>query len=121
MQKVIIKTKLDNWNSTINKSRTNRMYANKSKKAEMESIRQEIGKLYKISKYPVKMVFKWHIKSVISDLDNKSVKNILDQLQKSEIIENDNIKYIDEIRHIAIKDKENFVEMEIYENGDRIE
>ena len=121
MQKVIIKTKLDNWNSTINKSRTNRMYANQSKKAEMESIRQEISKLYKISKYPVKMVFKWHIKSAISDLDNKSVKSILDQLQKSEIIENDNIKYIDEIRYIAIKDKENFVEMEIYENGDRIE
>lgn len=121
MQKIIIKTQLDNWNKTINKNRINRTYANESKKTEMASIEKEIDKLHKITKYPIKLVFKWHIKSVVSDLDNKSVKSILDQLQKSEIIENDNIKYIDEIRYIAIKDKENFVEMEIYENGDRIE
>ena len=61
-------------------------------------------------------MFKWHIKSKVSDLDNKSVKVILDEMQRLNIIENDNIKYINEIRYIAIPDKIDYVEVEIEEN-----
>lgn len=116
MQKVVIKLKLDNWNTTINRSRNNKYGANTHKQVEMQQISRFLYNLSPITKYPVKMVFKWHIKSVISDLDNKSVKSILDEMQKLKILENDNIKYINEIQHYAIKDKEDYVEMEIYEN-----
>lgn len=83
----------------------------------MNAISYYLYKLPKIDKYPVKMTFKWHIKSVISDLDNKSVKSILDCLQNIGKLENDNIKYINEISHIAVKDNTDYVEMEIEYNG----
>lgn len=115
--KVIIPLKLDNWNQTIGRSRSNKYYANSHKKAEMNAISLYVNKIPRIEKYPVRMAFTWHIKNVRSDLDNKSVKNILDCMQKLEILENDNIKYINEITHKAIKDKEEYIEMEIEYNG----
>lgn len=111
--KFTIKYKLDNWNDTINKCRYNKYMANKRKSDEMSVISKFISNLPKIDKYPVEIVFKWHIKSYKSDLDNKSEKNILDQLQKSGILENDSIKYINKITHIAIKDDDEYVEVEI--------
>ena len=116
--KIVIPMKLDNWNDTINRCRKNKYGANSHKKAEMRAISSYIYKISKIEKYPVKIVFKWHIKSVISDLDNKSCKSILDCMQKLGKLENDNIKYINEIQYIAIKDKSDYVEMEIEYNGD---
>lgn len=111
--KIVIDYKFDNWNDTIRKSRTNYNYANTAKQKEMEVVKYNLLNVPKITAYPVKMVFKWHIKSVISDLDNKSVKSILDQMQKSGILVNDNIKYVREITHIAIPDKKDYVEIEI--------
>jgi len=115
--KVIIPMKLDNWNDTIGRCRGNKYAANSHKKAEMRAISYYLNKIPKIDKYPVKMTFTWHIKSVVSDLDNKSVKAILDCLQNIGKLENDNIKYINEITYIAIKDIKDYVEMEIEYNG----
>lgn len=114
--KFTIKYKLDNWNKTIARCRTNKYGANNHKKSEMRAIGTFMNNLSKIENYPVKMVFKWHIKNSNSDLDNMSVKNVLDEMQNLGILENDNIKHINEITHIAIKDKEDFVEVEIKEN-----
>ena len=107
---------MSNWNDIIGHNRANRFYANKKKQEEMEEISKYIN-IKPITKYPIKIIFKWHIKSKVSDLDNKSVKTILDEMQKLNIIENDNIKYINEITYIAIPDKEDYVEVEIKESG----
>lgn len=37
-------------------------------------------------------------------------------MQKMEILENDNIKHINSIEYIAIKDNKDYLEMEIVEN-----
>ena len=113
--KFIIPKKLHNWNDIIGHNRANRFYANKRKQEEMQEISEYLKCLEPIRKYPIKIVFKWHIKSKVSDLDNKSIKSILDELQNLNIIENDNIKYIREITYIAIPDKEDYVEVEIEE------
>ena len=112
-----INYKLDNWNTIIGRCRTNKYYANNHKQKEMEIIKYSLIGLHKIEKYPIEIEFRWHIKSSISDLDNKSVKSILDELQKQEIIENDNIKYINKITHYAIKDKEEYVEVTLIDGN----
>lgn len=111
--KVIIPLKLSNWNDIIGQCRANKYGANSHKKQEMKDISWFIRNIPPITKYPVKMRFIWHIKNVRSDLDNKSAKSILDCMQNLGILENDNIKHINEITHIAVKDDTEFVEMEI--------
>lgn len=111
--KVTIPLKLANWNDIISQCRTNKYYANTHKKSEMKDISWFVRNIPPITKYPIKMVFTWHIKNSRSDLDNKSVKSILDCMQNLGILENDNIKHIAEITHKAVKDDTEFVEMEI--------
>ena len=115
--KVIIPMKLMNLNTTINYGRGNRYSANSQKKAEMKAISYYLNKIPKITKYPVRIDFRWHIKSANSDLDNCIEKNILDCLQNIGKLENDNIKHINEIHHYAIHDTIDYVEMEIEYNG----
>ena len=116
--KVVIPLRLDNWNDIIRECRANKYSANSHKKAEMRDISWFVRQIPKIDKYPIKMVFKWHIKNVRADLDNKSVKSILDCMQNLGILENDNIGHINKITHIAIKDTTEYVEMEIDNNLD---
>lgn len=111
--KCIIPMKLNNWNDIINDCRRNKFSANSHKQKEMKDIAYFIRKIPKIEEYPIRVIFKWHIKSKVSDLDNKSVKSILDCMQSLGILENDNVKYIREIIYIAEIDKEDYVEMEI--------
>lgn len=113
--KVKIPLKLYNWNDIIKQCRTNKYYANTHKKAEMNDISWFIRQIPPIKKYPIEMAFTWHIKNVRADLDNKSVKSILDCMQNLGILENDNIKHIRKITHIAMPDKEEYIEMEIME------
>lgn len=113
--KCIIPMKLSNWNDIINDSRGNRYKANTHKKQEMRDISYFVRKISKIEKYPVRISFRWHIKNVRSDLDNKSVKSILDCMQNLGILENDNVKHIQEINYVAIIDDSDYVEMEIEE------
>lgn len=111
-----IMMKLDNWNEIIAQCRANKYSANSHKKAEMRDISWFVRKIPKIEKYPIEIVFKWHIKNSGADLDNKSCKSILDCMQNLGILENDNMKHINKITHIAIKDKIEYVEMEIKES-----
>lgn len=112
-----IDLKLNNWNDIIKHSRANKYYANTIKKQEMKDISYFIARIPPIKKYPIKIIFTWHIKNTASDLDNKSVKSILDCMQNLGIIENDNINHINEIIYKTVKDKTDFVEMEIIEEG----
>ncbi len=111
---MVIDYKFENINSIINKSRTNPYYANKIKQEETEIARLHfLGK--KITNYPITIVFKWHMKSKIADLDNKSEKAILDGMVKAGTIPNDNVKYIQKIIHEYIEDTKDFVEIKIFE------
>ena len=111
--KVIIDLKLENWNEIINNCRTNRFGANNHKKKEMQQIGWFIRNMPEISKYPIKINCIWHIKNSNSDLDNKSIKSILDCMQKLNILENDNIKHINEINYKAVKDIKDYLELEV--------
>lgn len=113
----IIPLKLSSWNDTIKYCRGNKFGANYHKKKEMRDISMFMRDLPIIEEYPVRMVFKWHIKRCM-DLDNKSVKSILDEMQNLGILENDDMKHINEIKHIAIKDSDDYVEVEIERNVD---
>lgn len=108
--------KLSNWNEIIGLCRANKYQANNHKKREMKDISWFVRKIPPITKYPIEIEFKWHIKNTRSDLDNKSVKSILDCMQNLGILENDNIKHINKITHIAIPDKTEYIEMEIKES-----
>ena len=68
-------------------------------------------------KYPVKINCEWHIKSSNADLDNCSIKSVLDAMQKIGVLENDNIKHITEINYKAIKDTKDFLEIEVVDGG----
>lgn len=115
MKTIIIDYKLKNWNDTINSCRNNKYGANKEKKKEMDIIRYYLLNIPKIEKYPIELYCKWHITNVNSDLDNKSLKSVLDQMQLSGILENDNSKHISKIIYEAIKDTKDYLEIEIKE------
>lgn len=111
----VIDLKLDNWNEIIAQCRGNKFNANSHKKKEMQQIGYFIKRMKKIEKYPIKINCRWHVKNTNSDLDNKSLKSVLDCMQLLGILENDNINHIQEINYKAIKDKKDFLEIEIEE------
>ena len=117
-QWIMIDYKLDNLNDIIKHSRANGKYANKRKQKEMEVVGYFINKLKPVKNYPITLNCEWHIKTITSDLDNKVLKSVLDQMQKNGIIENDNIKYINEINNKAVKDNRDYLELEIIERDD---
>lgn len=114
-QKIVIDYKLDNWNDTINHCRNNKYSANSKKKKEMDIVRYHLLGIKKIPKYPVRLMCTWHVANMNSDLDNKSLKAVLDQMQLSGILENDNCKHIVEINHKVVKDTKDYLELEIIE------
>jgi len=111
--KVVIDYKFENINTYINRCRTNYYYANKIKQKETEISKYEFNKIPKIDKYPIELIFTWHIKNKLADLDGKLPKNIIDGLVRSGKIIDDNVKYIQKITHIYQEDKKEFVEIEI--------
>lgn len=115
--KITINYKLDNWNEIINLNRRNKFMAAKRKKVEMGYIRYFLTGKHKITHYPIKITCIWHVKNIGSDLDNKSIKSVLDAMQLSEILENDNIAHINEITYKAVKDKKDYLEMIIDETN----
>ena len=86
--KIIIDYKLNNWNETISKCRRNKYYANTAKQKEMEIINHFLIGLKPIENYPIKINCIWHVKNIGSDLDNKSLKSVLDALQLKGILKN---------------------------------
>lgn len=113
--RIEIDLKLFNWNDTINHCRYNKYSANNIKQKEMQEIGYFLRGIEPIKKYPIKINCEWHIKNVNSDLDNKSIKSVLDEMQEMGILENDNIKHITEINHKAIKDDKDYLIIEIGE------
>lgn len=112
---IIIDLKLDNWNDTIGYCRVNKNYANIKKREEMEAIGYYLKGLPKIEKYPIEIECEWHIKNSRNDLDNKSLKSVLDCMQKVGIIENDNCKHITKIVYNYVKDDRDYLIMNIKE------
>lgn len=115
--KIIIDYKLDNLNDLINKCRGNKYGANLVKKKEMRDISYFLIGIKPIEKYPIKINCEWHVKNLGSDLDNKLLKSVLDAMQNEGILENDNINHINEINNKAVKDKKDYLVMEIEYNG----
>jgi Holliday junction resolvase RusA-like endonuclease len=113
--KIIINYKLSNWNDIINANRRNKYIGAREKKIEMGYISYFLTKVPKIEKYPIKIKCIWHVKNMGSDLDNKSLKAVLDAMQLKGILENDNIAHINEITYKAVKDTKDYLEMIIYE------
>lgn len=113
MYKIVIDYKLDNWNDTIAYNRANKYKGANRKKKEMEIIKLFLLNTPKITKYPIRLNCTWHVTNLGSDLDNKSLKSVLDAMQKYGILENDNIKHISQINNKAIKDKKDYLEIEI--------
>lgn len=113
--KVIIDYKYESLNNYINNCRTNYHIANKVKQSETMMSAMMFSKIPKITKYPIELVFKWHIKNKSSDLDGKFPKNIIDGLVRAKRIPDDNVRYIQKITHEYIEDKKDYVEVEIKE------
>lgn len=113
MDKIVIDYKFESVNNYINKCRTNYHIANKIKQEETEIARLHFLKLNKIDKYPIELIFNWHMKSKIADLDGRFAKNIIDGLVRANKIPDDNVKYINKITHNYIQDSKDYVEVEI--------
>ena len=115
--KIKIDYKLHNWNEVINANRNNKYVGAKLKKKEMKDLRYFFIGAQKITKYPIKIICTWHVSNMASDLDNKCIKSVLDCMQEMGILENDNCKHIEEITHKVIKDKKDYLEMEIIDGN----
>ena len=112
--KVLLDYKFTNLNTYINACRTNKFQANKIKQQETEYARLMFRNI-PVYEPPIELIFTWHIKSVIADIDNCIPKAIIDGLVKAKKIPDDNVKYIRKITHIYQKDTKDFVEVEIKE------
>lgn len=113
--KIVINHKFKSINQYINECRTNYYIANKTKQQETMLSALRFTKLPKITKFPIELIFKWHMKSKTADLDGRLPKNIIDGLVKSKRIPDDNVKYIQKITHEYIGDTKDYVEVEIKE------
>lgn len=102
-----------NWNEYINIERTNKYKANNLKQDEKQIVKLVTrGKEYE-GKYPLKIVFRPHYSNLQQDLDNFRYKGLLDGLVANGVIENDNLKHIQEIVLKPVFDSQECVEVEI--------
>ena len=113
MTKILINHKFKSINEYVNQCRTNYYVANKTKQQETMLSALMFTKIPKIDKFPIELMFKWHMKSKIADLDGRLPKNIIDGLVKAKRIPDDNVKYIQKITHNYIGDTKDYVEIEI--------
>ena len=113
--KITINNKFKSLNQYINECRTNFYIANKTKQQETMLSALAFTRIPKIDKFPIELIFKWHIKNKQSDLDGRLPKNIIDGLVRSKRIPDDNVKYIARIVHEYVSDNKDYVEVEIKE------
>lgn len=122
MNTFTIKAKLPSLNDVIGYNRANKFQGNRVKQEIQEligwSIRQAltIGTLKPITK-PCEIHIDWHEATKKRDPDNiqSSIKFILDSMVANKILINDSRRYIKQIHHEIIDDKENFVVVRIEE------
>ncbi len=122
----VIKAKLPSLNDVIDKNRANKYYA-ASYKAEIEeligwAIKQALtsGTLRPVKKRCI-IHIDWHEATKRRDADNiqSSQKFILDALVKNKVLINDSRRYVKNVTHEIIddKDKKDFVVVRIEEIG----
>lgn len=112
----VINHKLPSLNDYINACRYNR-YKGANLKKEVENIismfihNAKMKNQVKAIKNPVIVHFAWHEKTKKRDYDNiaSAKKFILDAMQKTGIIPNDNRKYIKGFTDTFVDDKSDFV------------
>lgn len=114
--KIILNYEFENLNEIIRQSRANYYGANNRKKQEMRYVKLATLKVPKITEYPIKATFIWHVKDKNRDIDNMVAKNILDGLVQAKILKNDNLNCINEISYKAVVDKEQKVEIILTKN-----
>lgn len=121
----VIHGKLPSLNEYINECRRNRYNGNKFKKNIELFIKAEIHnakvrKTLTALNQPVFIIFEWHEKTKRRDSDNIAFakKFILDAMQTSGIIPNDNRKFVKGFSDVIIDDKEDFVVVKILNNAE---
>lgn len=89
-----------NLNVYTQNARTHWAVSYNRKKEIQEKIKIQVRKqrIEKI-KSPCQLIAVWQAKQRNFDLDNMLLKTVLDQLQKMELLENDNVNHIFEITH----------------------
>ena len=115
-----IETRLPSLNEYIDANRRNRQIGARMKREVEDVIGYYImaarrrGTIRPIDE-PVSIHIEWHEKTKRRDVDNiqSSQKFILDALQKSGIIANDNRKHVQQVYHKIIDDTEDFVEVRV--------
>ena len=70
----------------IKESRANYYKANNKKKQEMMYVRLATMKVPKVTEYPVKIMFIWHVKDKNRDIDNMVGKAIIDGLVQAKYL-----------------------------------
>lgn len=116
MNTFTINAKLPSLNDYIDVCRRNK-YQAAQYKAEVEevvgwAIKQSQAKgTLKPIKEPCKVIFEWHERTTRRDCDNiaSAKKFILDALQKHEIIQNDNQKYVKGFTDTFAKSESDYV------------
>lgn len=120
-QTLIIEGRLISLNEYVNANRSHRNKGSQLKKKQETIVNTYIikSRLEAIKTYPVSIVITWYEKDNRRDFDNITfaVKFILDALVKKKILTNDSRKYVNDIRHIVLTDKDNpRIEVKIKEN-----
>lgn len=113
--KLFINYNFDNWNTYINKERSNKYWASNVKKKELDIVRYSTLNQKYTGSYPVQMTFKQHFIDKRQDLDNVRIKGIIDGLVKCGVIKNDNLTKIQKIVLEPIFDDIEGIEIEIEE------
>ena len=117
MIRIELEYNFENLNEMIRLSRGNRYGANNQKKQEMMFVKLATLKTPRVTEYPIKATFIWHVKDKNRDIDNMVAKNILDGLVHARILKNDNLNCINEITYKAVIDTEQKVEIILEKNA----
>ena len=122
MNTFMIKAKLPSLNEVVQANRNNR-YEGGRFKTEVEevigwAIKQAIvKKTLKPVKNPCIIYIDWHEKTKKRDTDNiqSSQKFVLDAMVANGVLQNDSRRYVKQVYHEIIDDKEDFVVVKIEE------
>ena len=115
MNTFTIKAKLPSLNDVTYKNRANKFYGNKFKGDIEEvigwAIKQALTmKTLRPVEKPCEIQIHWHESTKRRDVDNiqSSQKFILDAMVKNGILKNDSRRYVRQIHHVIIDDKDDF-------------
>ena len=124
MIEFMILGRLDGLNDYTKANRSNVYVGNKMKKDNQQKVFAALVRSkmlnHRISYYPARISLKWYEKDTKRDIDNVAfaVKFILDELVGQGVLKGDSQKYVNELEHEFLVDKENpRIEVQIHDNG----